>query len=92
MSASPGRVNGSSSLNENSEKDSLTQNLKHISIEEYKRLVDCTIELYKANQQIKKLNIKIEKMDSLIEKLKKQNADKTEHSHLTQVSFLIFIS
>lgn len=92
MSTSPQRLNGSSNINGNSEKNAPTNNLKHISIEEYKRLVDCSIELYKANQQIKKLNIKIEKMDGLIEKLKRENAEKTELPHLTQVSFLIFIS
>lgn len=55
-----------------------------ISSEAYKRLMDHSIELTKANEKIKMLTAKIEQKDQLIEKLKKTSDSNT---HLTPVSY-----
>lgn len=65
-----------------------TSNMKAISMEEYRKLCNCSIELCKANKTIDKLNATIQKKDAMIEKLTEKC--KTEHDHLSSVSRQIF--
>lgn len=63
-------------------------NIKQISMEEYKTLLESTIELYKAKEKIRTLESKIKKRDDWIEILKrKRNTGQMDNSNLTPVSF-----
>lgn len=71
--------------NGNAVSDVLYQeNMKHISIGEYKRLVESSIELIQARKHIEKLTTIIQKKNNLIEKLEEEKAK--EYEHLTSVS------
>lgn len=61
-------------------------NMKSITTEEYRKLLNCSIELYKAERTIDKLNAEIEKKNAYIQKLK----DKPTQAHLSSVSKQIF--
>lgn len=61
-----------------------TSNMKVISMEEYRRLYDCSIELYKASKMIDKFNAIIQDKNIMIEKLKENS--KTKHARLSSVS------
>lgn len=67
------------------------ENMKSISLEEYSRLCQASIELMKANQTINKLNITIQKKNDIIETLNAKLAKRTENPHLSPVSKLGFI-
>lgn len=59
-----------------------TQNMKHISAEEYRKLVDKSIELLKAEREIKKLSKIVQKKNHLIDKL----TEKRKRTELSPVS------
>lgn len=67
------------------------ENMKSISLEEYSRLCQASIELIKANRTINKLNITIQKKNDIIENLNAKLAKRTEYPHLSPVSELGFI-
>lgn len=67
------------------------EDMKLISLEEYSRLCQVSIELMKANQTINKLNITIQKKNDIIETLKAKLAKRTENPHLSPVSKVGFI-
>lgn len=60
--------------------------MKTIPIEEYRRLVQASVELCKANETIDKLNILLQKNDKIIENLKAKLVTHTEAAHLSHVS------
>lgn len=62
--------------------------MKVISMEEYRKLCKCSLELSKAEKTIDKLNAKLQKKDAIIANLKEKQ--KTEHSRLSSVSGIIF--
>lgn len=64
-------------------------NMKSVSMEEYRKLCQATIDLIKANQTINKLNILIQKKNAIIDDLKIQLETRTESTHLSPVSALI---
>lgn len=72
----------SNSVNNSDISDNVTSNTVSISMELYKKLVQTSMDLIKANRTIEKLNELIRMKDAVIEKLKvgEQNA------HLTPVS------
>lgn len=57
-----------------------------ISVNEYRRLLQISIELAKANKTIDKLNILLEKKDNMIANLKKKLMERTSNPHLSSVS------
>lgn len=76
-------LNGNSNHHKTNDQRHHMKNMKHISTEEYKRLVDKSIELLKAQNEIKKLSKIIQKKNSLIEKL----TEKRKRTELSPVSY-----
>lgn len=60
--------------------------MRAIPIEEYRRLVQASVELCKADKTIDKLNIVLQKKDKIIENLKAKLVTHTEAPHLSPVS------
>lgn len=60
--------------------------MKTIPIEEYRRLVQASVQLCKANETIDKLNVLLQKKDKMIENLKAKLMTHTEAPHLSPVS------
>lgn len=60
--------------------------MRKIPIEEYRRLVQASVELCKANKTIDKLNMLLQKKDKIIEILKAKLVTHTEAPHLSAVS------
>lgn len=64
--------------------------MKIISMEEYKKLLDSTIELYKINEIVVDLKEDVQTKNDIIEDLKRQNSElmnnKIDIAHLTTVS------
>lgn len=65
-----------------------TREMKSISLEEYRILYEATINLFKANKTIDKMNIIIQKKEAMIQTLKTKLDARKENSHLSPVSEL----
>lgn len=65
-----------------------SENMKSICIQEYCRLVQSGIDLIKANETIRRLNMLIQQKNTTIISLKDQLSMKTENPHLSPVSEL----
>lgn len=70
----------------NCNSDTITE-MKSISMEEYRKLCQGTIDLIKANQTISKLNLSIQKKNAIIENLEIQLKTRAEGAiHLSTVT------
>lgn len=61
--------------------------MKLISLEEYRRILNATVELYRANEAIRRLKLEIKQKDDIINRLQaKLEAAKTVAENLSPVS------
>lgn len=90
--ASSSNTNGSCEIDETSQgtSDRPQVEMKSISIEEYRKILNATVELYKANETIRKLEFLNEQKDLKIEELQEQleaaRTTKTQNFSLVSLS------